>query len=65
MQAHFWEPSPGPIKAVLALLGHGQDTLRLPMTPVTPAIRRKLELLIGELGLFTSAPPNGDNLRMF
>ena len=37
MQAHFWEPSPAPVKAVLALLGHGEDHLRLPMTPVTPA----------------------------
>jgi 4-hydroxy-tetrahydrodipicolinate synthase len=51
MQAHFWEPSPGPIKAVLALLGHGEDHLRLPMTAVTPATRRRLELLIEELGL--------------
>ena len=60
MQAHFWEPSPGPIKAVLALLGHGEDHLRLPMTRVTDATRRRLELLIGELGLLrdnsTSAP---------
>jgi 4-hydroxy-tetrahydrodipicolinate synthase len=65
MQAHFWEPSPAPVKAVLALLGHGEDHLRLPMLPVTPATRRKLELLVGELGLFASAPPSGENLRMF
>jgi 4-hydroxy-tetrahydrodipicolinate synthase len=65
MQAHFWEPSPGPVKAVLALLGHGEDHLRLPMLPVTPATRRKLELLVGELGLFAGAPPSTENLRMF
>lgn len=65
MQAHFWEPSPAPVKAVLALLGHGEDHLRLPMLPVTPANRRKLELLVGELGLFASAPPSTENLRMF
>ena len=53
MQAHFWEPSPAPVKAVLALLGHGEDRLRLPMIPVTAATRRKLELLVGELGLFS------------
>jgi 4-hydroxy-tetrahydrodipicolinate synthase len=51
MLAHFWEPSPAPVKAVLALLGHGEDRLRLPMVPVTAATRRKLELLLDELGL--------------
>ena len=65
MQAHFWEPSPAPVKAVLALLGHGEDRLRLPMVPVSAATRRKLELLVGELGLFTDAPGSGANLRMF
>ncbi|MDP9038109.1 MAG: 4-hydroxy-tetrahydrodipicolinate synthase [Acidobacteriota bacterium] len=63
MQAHFWEPSPAPVKAVLALLGHGEDRLRLPMVPVTPATRRRLELLIGELGLLRDEP--GTPLRMF
>jgi 4-hydroxy-tetrahydrodipicolinate synthase len=65
MQAHFWEASPAPVKAVLALLGHGEDNLRLPMLPVTPATRRKLELLVGELGLFAGAPASVENLRMF
>jgi 4-hydroxy-tetrahydrodipicolinate synthase len=65
MQAHFWEPSPGPIKAVLALLGHGTDVLRLPMVPVSSVTRRKLETLVGELGLLASVPSNGENLRMF
>jgi 4-hydroxy-tetrahydrodipicolinate synthase len=65
MQAHFWEPSPAPVKAVLALLGHGEDRLRLPMIPVSAATRRKLELLVGELGLLAGAPQSGDNLRMF
>jgi 4-hydroxy-tetrahydrodipicolinate synthase len=65
MQALFWEPSPAPVKAVMALLGHGPDYLRLPMVPVTSATRRKLELLVGELGLFASAPPSGEDLRMF
>ena len=50
MQAHFCEPSPAPIKAVLALLGHGEDHLRLPMIPVTTATRQRLEKLLGELG---------------
>jgi len=65
MQAHFWEPSPAPVKAVMALLGHGEDRLRLPMVPVSAVTRRKLEMLAGELGLFTDAPSSGGNLRMF
>lgn len=55
MQAHFCEPSPAPIKAVLALLGHGEDHLRLPMIPVTTATRQRLEKLLGELGLLANA----------
>jgi 4-hydroxy-tetrahydrodipicolinate synthase len=51
MQMHFSEPSPAPAKAVLALLGHGEDVLRLPMVPVSDALRRRLETLLGELGL--------------
>ena len=64
MQAHFWEPSPAPVKAVLALLGHGEDHLRLPMLPVTAATRRKLEVLLGELGLLSSVPASNETLRM-
>lgn len=63
MQAHFWEPSPAPVKAVLALLGQGEDRLRLPMVPVSAQTRRKLELLVGELGLLRDEP--NQNLRMF
>lgn len=69
MQAHFWEPSPAPVKAVLALLGRGapsgEEVMRLPIVPVSAPTRRRLELLIGELGLYSSAPPSTDNLRMF
>ena len=55
MQAHFWEASPAPVKAVLALLGHGEDRLRLPMISVTVATRKKLETVLGELGLVGGA----------
>jgi 4-hydroxy-tetrahydrodipicolinate synthase len=65
MQAHFWEASPAPVKAVLAMLGRGEDVLRLPMVPVTTATRRKLEMMIGELGLLVHAPHPGGDLRMF
>jgi 4-hydroxy-tetrahydrodipicolinate synthase len=51
MQAHFAEPSPAPVKAVLALMGRIDDGLRLPMVPVTAALRQKLEMLLADLGL--------------
>jgi 4-hydroxy-tetrahydrodipicolinate synthase len=54
VQALFSEPSPGPIKAVLALLGQGTETLRLPMTPVTDATRTKLKSLLHHLNLPTA-----------
>jgi 4-hydroxy-tetrahydrodipicolinate synthase len=63
MQALFTEPSPAPIKAVLALFGRGNETLRLPMVPVAAATRRKLEIILGELGLLHDNP--SDNLRLF
>ena len=65
MQAHFWEPSPGPIKAVMSILGKGTENLRLPMVPVSKATRHRLELLCGELGLLVDAPQRHDNLRVF
>jgi 4-hydroxy-tetrahydrodipicolinate synthase len=54
MQAHFWEASPAPVKAVLHMIGRGEDVLRLPMVPVSDGTRRKLELLASELGLLTA-----------
>lgn len=65
MQANFWEASPAPVKAVMSILGKGSENLRLPMVPVTSATRRKLELLVGELGLMVEAPPTGEDLRMY
>jgi 4-hydroxy-tetrahydrodipicolinate synthase len=51
MLAHFWEASPAPVKAVLKMIGRGDDVLRLPMVPVSDATRKRLEALIVELGL--------------
>src|SRR5579875_1341636 len=68
MQALFTEPSPAPIKAVLALLGRGNENLRLPMVPVTTPTRRKLERILGELGLLFDQPEHetdSPKLRMF
>jgi 4-hydroxy-tetrahydrodipicolinate synthase len=56
MRALFSEPSPAPIKAVLALLDRGTEDMRLPMVPVSPATRRKLERILGELGLLRDDP---------
>jgi 4-hydroxy-tetrahydrodipicolinate synthase len=51
MKAHFSEPSPAPVKAVLALMGRVEERLRLPMVPVTAPTRQKLQALVSELGL--------------
>ena len=51
LQANFWEPSPGPVKAVLAMQGRLHETYRLPMVPVTQATRDRLRTLVVELGL--------------
>lgn len=51
MLAHFWEASPAPVKAVLKMIGRGDDVLRLPMVPVSDVTRKKLEALVTELGL--------------
>lgn len=65
MQANFSEPSPAPVKAVLQMLGHGDDVLRLPMVRVSGSTRRKLERMVGELGLLVGVKGRGDDLRMF
>jgi 4-hydroxy-tetrahydrodipicolinate synthase len=65
MQAHFWEASPAPVKAVLALIGKGEDVLRLPMVPVSSETRRRLERLVGELGLLVGVAGAGEDLRMY
>ena len=49
MQAHFAETSPAPIKAVLHLLNRSQETLRLPLVPVSDPLRQRLSTLLDEL----------------
>ena len=63
MQSLFLEPSPAPVKAVLALLDRGTEHLRLPMVAVSDPVRRKLERTLGELGLLHDDPE--DALRVF
>lgn len=55
MLAHFWEASPAPVKAVMKMIGRGDDVLRLPMVPVSDATRKKLEALVNELGFAQGA----------
>ncbi len=63
MLAHFWEASPAPVKAVLKMIGRGDDVLRLPMVPVTDATRARLETLAVELGLFEAVAAEGGARR--
>jgi 4-hydroxy-tetrahydrodipicolinate synthase len=66
MAANFIEPSPAPVKTILALMGRINDeSVRLPMVKVSPATQRKLERMAGELGLLMAAPAAGVDLRMF
>lgn len=65
MQANFWETNPGPVKAVLSMMGKIGENYRLPMLPVSLGTRSRLERVAGELGLLVHGPqPEGD-LRMF
>src|SRR6201993_694661 len=51
MQANFLESNPMPVKAVLAMMGRIEEVLRLPMLPVKPETRSKLEKIASEVGL--------------
>lgn len=51
METNFIESSPGPVKAVLAMMGIIEENFRLPLVPVQDASRAKLKEVISELGL--------------
>jgi 4-hydroxy-tetrahydrodipicolinate synthase len=55
MLTNFLEPNPGPIKALLAMMGRIHETYRLPMMPVTAQTRERLRELAGELRLLEAA----------
>src|SRR5271170_4135804 len=63
MQANFWETSPGPVKAILAMMGRIAEEYRLPMTPVASTTRERLQKLTGELGLLANASQEQSHLR--
>ncbi|HSM85104.1 MAG TPA: 4-hydroxy-tetrahydrodipicolinate synthase [Candidatus Limnocylindrales bacterium] len=51
MQANFLESNPGPVKAVLAMMGRVEEVYRLPMVPVKKETRARLEKIAAEVGL--------------
>jgi len=51
-KALFLETSPSPAKYCLARLGKCSEELRLPMVPVTPPVRKKLDEAMEFAGLF-------------
>jgi 4-hydroxy-tetrahydrodipicolinate synthase len=64
MQANFWETSPGPVKAVLAMMGKISEEYRLPMVPVAPNTRERLQKLATELGLLADPQRDMSHLRI-
>ncbi|MGA7460629.1 MAG: 4-hydroxy-tetrahydrodipicolinate synthase [Candidatus Korobacteraceae bacterium] len=56
MQGNFIESSPGPVKAVLAIMGRIEEVYRLPLVPVKKETRAKLEKIAAEIGLLQSQP---------
>jgi 4-hydroxy-tetrahydrodipicolinate synthase len=51
MRGIFKETSPGPVKAILAMMGRIGEHYRLPMVPVSPGTRTELERFASEVGL--------------
>jgi 4-hydroxy-tetrahydrodipicolinate synthase len=51
IQLLFAEPSPGPTKAALAILGRSTPEVRLPMTPASPGLVEQLRAELHRLGM--------------
>lgn len=54
MKLNFIESNPGPVKAALAMQGAIEEVYRLPMTPLQPANRSKLEQGLREAGILVA-----------
>lgn len=65
IEANFCETNPGPVKAVMALMGKCGETYRLPIVPVSATNRRRLERIAGEAGLLIHAPRPEGELRLY
>jgi 4-hydroxy-tetrahydrodipicolinate synthase len=55
MNANFLESNPGPVRAVLAMMGRIEETYRLPMVPMKPENRTKLEKIAAKAGILKNA----------
>jgi len=53
MQANFLETNPIPVKAALAMMGMIEEVYRLPLVPMKPENRTKLEKAIAAQGLLS------------
>ncbi len=51
MQVNFIETSPGPVKAALAMMGMIEEVYRLPMVPIKPENRAKVEKVLAAMNL--------------
>ena len=51
MRANFIETNPIPVKAALAMMGKIKEIYRLPMCPMKPENRARLEMVLAEYGL--------------
>jgi 4-hydroxy-tetrahydrodipicolinate synthase len=51
MEANFFESSPGPVKAAMAMMGLLEEQFRLPLVPVKDATRARMKDVLGPLGL--------------
>ncbi len=65
MQGIFRETSPGPVKAILAMMGRIEEHYRLPMVPVSGTTRVFLERIAGESGLLVHGPKVEGDLGVF
>jgi 4-hydroxy-tetrahydrodipicolinate synthase len=55
MQANFLETNPGPVKAGLVMMGMIEEVYRLPMVPMKPENRAKLEKVLATQGLLAKS----------
>ena len=55
MQINFVETSPGPVKAALAMMGMIEEVYRLPMVPIKPENRAKVEKVLAAMNLLTKS----------
>jgi 4-hydroxy-tetrahydrodipicolinate synthase len=55
MQVNFVETSPGPVKAALAMMGLIEEVYRLPMVPIKPENRAKVEKVLAAQGLLAKS----------